>query len=422
MEFPGMWRGTVVYNIDPLVRGRIKVYVAGVYPVLYEHDYDKLPWAEPAMAIFGGSGNWPNWPSLNKETGVCSVPHANKDNSDLASQVWVFFERNDIQRPVYFAICQSGVGWFSEHPNQYVMQTNNIWVKVDDEPEHPASTVKTDYSNDKCETYGVDKDKKKQVQTTVSIKILNPNKCALSLNVIGDVDLKVDGNLIEHVTKNKYTTIEGDEYRTTFGSTYITQKKDEILIRDGKTYHQYKDDTTMLLNGDYSFNVSERLTFSAKVLAHQSRVHLLTTKDNFHIQSAGMFMSETLGEQGETWSSSGPVFRTYGSDEITLAKGELHRSGDIVVDTAVTGCYRHCGLGTIDDGAMNVTTRAMNIKRHALVDISDNSMVSFQQASMAIFKRTCTGVMFDCASNIQHSAPSGVPDPGQSYIMPGTTT
>ena len=111
MEFPGMWRGMVVDNIDPEVKGRIKIYVPGVYPAAFSKETDKLPWAEPAMSIFGGSGNYAEM-GLNQETGVCSVPHANKDDLNSAAQVWLFFEQNDIQKPVYFAICQSGAGWF----------------------------------------------------------------------------------------------------------------------------------------------------------------------------------------------------------------------------------------------------------------------------------------------------------------------
>ena len=50
------------------------------------------------------------------------------------SQVWVFFEAGDINKPIYFASAQSGPGWFSEHPNQHVFHSDNIRVRIDENP------------------------------------------------------------------------------------------------------------------------------------------------------------------------------------------------------------------------------------------------------------------------------------------------
>ena len=57
-HYTGIYRGTVVYNNDPDVRGKVKIYVHGVYPEEYKTKHQLLPWAEPAMGLFGG--NWKN--------------------------------------------------------------------------------------------------------------------------------------------------------------------------------------------------------------------------------------------------------------------------------------------------------------------------------------------------------------------------
>ena len=174
----GIYRGIVVYNEDPRYSGRVKIYVPGIYPIEFKNQHELLPWAEPAMSIEGGS--WANEKAtryaensfsvvkdkdesdtvrnstniedqapkrvyirnaqhkepigLNTETGYCSVPHAGKYFTDGA-QVFLFFEAGDPNKPVYFAAAQSGTGWFSEHPNQHVFHSDNIRVRIDEEPD-----------------------------------------------------------------------------------------------------------------------------------------------------------------------------------------------------------------------------------------------------------------------------------------------
>ena len=125
----GMRRGIVIDNKDPEYRGRCKIFVPGVYPNEFAKTPENLPWAEPAMGLFGGG-----WTSTKNskypETGMCSVPHAGL-NGDGA-QVWVFFDANDIRFPVYFAVAQCGPGWFSKHNNQHVIVTDNVKIIVDE--------------------------------------------------------------------------------------------------------------------------------------------------------------------------------------------------------------------------------------------------------------------------------------------------
>lgn len=406
MEFPGMWRGMVVDNIDPEVKGRIKIYVPGVYPAAFSKETDKLPWAEPAMSIFGGSGNYAEM-GLNQETGVCSVPHANKDDLNSAAQVWLFFEQNDIQKPVYFAICQSGAGWFSEHSNQHRIQTNNVLIEIDDEPSNEKSTSKTDYANSGTETYGFDVDKKTQVETTVTVSIMNSGNCALNLKIVGDVNLNVEGNLIENVTGNKYTTIGGNEYRTTTGNTYITQKGGEVLMRGGDQKQQNKGSTMLMHDGEYSFMASDKLSYSAKTIEMDADVLTLRSSKKTYIQNSGSFEQQTLGTGGETWVSNGQVNKNYGSDELLNAKGKIMRVGEVIGDSARLGCYRNCLLGLMEDRAMTHATNAMNITRNALTLLYDNSMNIFEQAAVVSMNRSSL-LITDMAINIQHLPGAGI--------------
>ena len=57
-DFNGIYRGFVVWNNDPKVRGRIKIFVPGVYSDRYKAKPELLPWACPAMSAF--CGNAPN--------------------------------------------------------------------------------------------------------------------------------------------------------------------------------------------------------------------------------------------------------------------------------------------------------------------------------------------------------------------------
>ncbi len=100
MEYNSNYRGIVLDNTGPY--GQCKIYIPSIYPskidnLTFEQEgfQNRLPWAQPAMPIFGGS---------NENQGMCSVPKLN-------SHVWVFFEEGDISTPVYFASIQSHKAW-----------------------------------------------------------------------------------------------------------------------------------------------------------------------------------------------------------------------------------------------------------------------------------------------------------------------
>lgn len=88
---PGMYRGIVLKHLS---RGKCKIWVPGVYPDewQYPENFDRLPDAEQASPISFGT---------NEGLGVFSYPNIN-------SIVWVFFQNDDQNMPVYFAAALGG--------------------------------------------------------------------------------------------------------------------------------------------------------------------------------------------------------------------------------------------------------------------------------------------------------------------------
>jgi hypothetical protein len=204
-DFPNIYRGEVVDNEDPNNKGRIKVFIRGVYPNNFINNPKALPYCEPAMSIFGG-GFTSKSGSLNSETGITSVPK-------VGAQVFIFFEDGDHNYPIYFAISQGGDGWLSSNPNQHVLQTENVSFVFDD----------------------------------------SSNK-VLSINVKGDVDLTIEGNLTETITGDitrthtgKYTEIHtGDKEITHTGNYTETRVGDETINVTGLGNRTYTNTYTVL--------------------------------------------------------------------------------------------------------------------------------------------------------------------------------
>ena len=110
----GMFRAVVEDNKDPLKQGRVRLRILGVHsPLVTEMKTEKLPWAEQAYSLFnaGESG-----------FGVSSIPLQ-------GTWVWVFFERGEHTRPVYFASIK---GQTDEKPNE-------TYMFRDPDEEHPKS-------------------------------------------------------------------------------------------------------------------------------------------------------------------------------------------------------------------------------------------------------------------------------------------
>lgn len=305
------YRGIVVYNQDPLLMGRVKVYVPGIYPIQFKNKWQQLPWAQPALLL--GGGNWANQKhtqvedsvlqlsgddqeavsnnalaqtddleqetqeqeqreqiphqqvqQLNAETGWCTVPHAGKYATD-GSQVWVFFESGDINKPIYFASAQSGTGWFSEHPNQHVFHSDNIRLRIDENPYRSQSTCQFQTYNSNIVKQKLDASgggaaggipmmQLSDLSPTVSdpgwdspLTEVKTKKAKLDIEILesnfkqgGDlaVHMKVTGHVNIHITGDIYLQHIGNKYETHVGDHYLHHVGNTTIFRQGDiNYH-----------------------------------------------------------------------------------------------------------------------------------------------------------------------------------------
>ena len=241
-HYTGIYRGTVTYNDDPDVKGKVKIFVHGVYPDEYEAKPEYLPWAEPAMGLFGG--NWTNQKPdshgnhLNSQVGWCTVPHAGL-KPDQGSQVYLFFEHGDINFPIYFAAVQAGDGWFSEHPNQHVFRSDNVHVRIDQNTADPRSTTKFDSYNQKNNLLSITDGTKKQTQTRIDIQIQAKQMVAINLQISGDVNMRQIGDMYIEQEGNRHQTLIGNRYVKHVGNTYIEHEGIYISRQKGDYNQQY---------------------------------------------------------------------------------------------------------------------------------------------------------------------------------------
>ncbi len=302
-------RAKVISTIDPLNKGRIKVFVYGVYPDSYENVPEKLPWAEPAMGIFGGyTSKIGSNPAIPVETGSCAVPKKN-------STVWVFFDGGDINFPVYFAVSQSGEGWLPTHENQRVIQTEGVRITIDEVPESLTNQFKVygiyeDETEELLSSFPTEEEAEEYVltvdmdiysdtrifevvytgderevvrNTTVSPLEENPddklykntrldiaieasNQTAINLKITGDVNIEVIGNTYKKITGDVHEEHIGDKYIKHIGNLVIDQKGSVDTKVEGSVYNTTVGDYTrkttnssLVYVGGYSKHISKSL-------------------------------------------------------------------------------------------------------------------------------------------------------------------
>jgi len=167
---------------------------------------------------------------------------------ESGAQVFVFFEAGNINKPVYFAAAQSGPGWFSEHPNQHVFQSDNIRVRIDEEPEHPDSTCKFDTYNDQNSEVSKEDGTKLNRKTRLDIEVLAKDINAVNVQIHGDVNMKIDGDWYVHHEGDKHETHIGDTYIKHIGATYTEE--------EGPTIFRHVGNYSQLIDGSYSENIT----------------------------------------------------------------------------------------------------------------------------------------------------------------------
>jgi len=159
-RYTGFYRGKVIDNADPSQLGRVKILVYGVFTTAMPTA--QIPWAVPAAALFAGSGSG---------FGSFAVP-------EVDSQLFVFFEGEDFNQPVYFAEAPTGVHGLpteriTNYPNRKVLKTKNgIVFYIDD-------------------TSG-----------SQEIKVTHPGGASLTINDSGDISIAGNNITITGTTVN----------------------------------------------------------------------------------------------------------------------------------------------------------------------------------------------------------------------------
>jgi len=241
-EFNGMYRGVIVGNADD--KGVCRVFVPGVNPSEFEKTPNALPPAEPAMPLFGGNASVTDG---NQQTGWAGWP-------TVGAHVWVFFNQGDHMFPVYFAACQGGDGWIAEHNKQWTLQTQNVKIRIDEDPSNEKSTSKRNSNNIDCTI-----DNASAASTVVEdmpIRAMVELSGNFDLTIVGNANIKVTGNGYAQYDGNVHETIKGNLYRKIDGDKY-EQVEGKV---DRKVKGTLTDEVTGNVTNIFSADVTENVT------------------------------------------------------------------------------------------------------------------------------------------------------------------
>jgi len=201
-KYFGMMRGIVIKNDDTeFQRGRCKVYVPGVYPEKFkENDGELLPWCEPCQPLFCGGGG-----DLHKN-GTFQYP-------DVGSTVWLFFENNDITRPVMFGQTTDSEGKFDN--NICKVYWEGMYIEMD-KTTHTITASATNIT-------AIAEKELNGYAETINLTAVTANLTSTTTNMIADTT-NVTSNNVTNVTSpniNMYgdTLIKGTVHIT--GATTI---------------------------------------------------------------------------------------------------------------------------------------------------------------------------------------------------------
>mgnify|MGYP003302406291 CR=1 FL=1 len=257
------------------------------------------------MSIAGGA--WTNeHGGLNTETGWCSPPHFGENSPKTGAQVFVFFENGNINKPVYFASAQSGPGWFSEHPNQHVFHSDNIRVRIDEEPTHPDSTCQFDTYNDKNSIVSITDGTKKKVPTRLDIEVLATDINAVNIQIRGNVNMKIIGDWYVHH--------EGHKHETHIGDTYIKHIGDTFIESSGLVVKDHTGNVSKTIDGFVSKTILDG--YHKEVEGNYDK----TVTDNHSVKIGNNF--EKIIGTNSTWKINGSESREILGDKTVFAAGE----------------------------------------------------------------------------------------------------
>jgi hypothetical protein len=275
-KYNGFSRGEVLDNTGK--KGCCKIFVPGVYPQKFAKDASSLPWSEPAMPVFGGSFT-NSKDGQNEETGMTSPPH-------VGANVWVFFENADQNYPVYCFAIQGGDGWLSEHPNQHVIQTDNVRIRIDEDPSNSDSTTQFDSYNKGC-TYLSKPSAVDAIPTRLDIEVTGPTNIILSSNLENDeakpaLNVQINGTV--------YTEINGAKHETINGTHFVQHNGDYHLVRTGDTLIELTGNQTEKITGNYITTVGK----NNELYVRKNNTHSVIGSENI---SVGVSQTQTIASR-----------------------------------------------------------------------------------------------------------------------------
>ena len=378
--FNGMYRGVCLSNNDPEHRGRVKIWIPGVYPEELAKNHTNLPWAEPCMGLFGGNGYNSDPADMNSETGSCTPPHGSIKVNESA-QLWVFFENNDQNYPVYFAACQASTGWFSEHENQHVFQTDNIRIRIDENTADAESTTKFDSYNANC-TYLSREAVSEDVPTRIDIEIWNENNHAINLQVKGNINMHVEGNIFKEVYGDIHETHEGNYYLRHKGSTHITQEGKRIIDHTGNTVTKVIGNQVTTIEGNDKYTrtgnthfdqignifktvngIWKNVVFGLYFMEVSNKIAIICTKGSIWIQS----MTSTIYNISRTFRNMAINMFSTATQSIT------NESGASTTNVSLGSSIENIAATSIDNNTSTITNTA-----GAIADVSGSASVPAQ--------------------------------------------
>lgn len=237
MKFSGIYRGTVVDNEDPFGKARIRVRVFGVFDSVAT---DHLPWAEYADPLMGGGRN----------SGGTFIP-------DMGDKVWVFFENDDHNQPVYFAGAPSMLDLplpiDEGYPKTRMFKTKaGHIISLNDEGEN--ETIRVIHRTGTWTEYQPDGSIRELVVANYHRTVYGDQ----TIMIHGNSNLIVSGNSTTSVTKNIKNSSGENTTNDVFGNlsnniagnstTYVVG--DSSTTSDGDTTFHTLGDHTTVVNGN----------------------------------------------------------------------------------------------------------------------------------------------------------------------------
>jgi hypothetical protein len=214
----------------------------------------------------------------------------------------------DPNKPVYFASAQSGKGWFSEHPNQHVFHSDNIRVRIDEEPEHPDSTCQFDSYNQENNEFSINDGTKIKTLTRLDIEILAKDINAVNIQIHGDVNMKVLGDWYVHHEGNKHETHIGTHYVKHIGETVIYEEGDTIIKKEGNLQSFLDGTLTETITQEYIGTVQQ--DFTENILGRKQ-------------QKIGQDIERFFGGDVETTIQKGEVKRVLESSNLFVGQDNI---------------------------------------------------------------------------------------------------